>query len=177
MQIKNIGVSIGLGVIMAALCQSSFAADADNGGKATAMEKKFIMKAANGGMTEVEVGKVAQEKGASSDVKDFGARMVKDHSKINDQLKDVASKMGVTVPDKVNAAHQAMIDKLSAKSGAEFDTAYVKMMVKDHEKDIAEFEKADKEVSNADLKKFIEDSVPVMKDHLAAIQKFDQAKK
>ena len=134
------------------------------------------MKAANGGMAEVEMGKLAADKGGSDAVKDFGNRMVKDHSKANDQLKDVAANLGVTVPDKVNAKEQAMIDKLSAMSGPAFDKAYVKEMVNDHKKDIAEFETADKEVKNADLKKFIDDTVPVMKDHLDTIQKFDQAK-
>jgi putative membrane protein len=122
------------------------------------------------------MGKLAADKGGSDAVKDFGNRMVKDHSKANDQLKDVAANLGVTVPDKVNAKEQAMIDKLSAMSGAAFDKAYAKEMVNDHKKDIAEFETADKEVKNADLKKFIDDTVPVMKDHLDTIQKFDQAK-
>jgi putative membrane protein len=145
--------------------------------EATAKEKAFIMKAANGGMTEVELGKVAADKGASQDVKDFGNQMVTDHSRANEQLKEVAGKLGVEVPAKVDAKHQAKIDKMSAMSGAAFDSAYVKEMVADHEKDIAEFENAAKEVTNADLKKFIEETVPTMKHHLEMIKKFDQAKK
>jgi putative membrane protein len=137
----------------------------------------FIPKAASGGMTEVELGKLAAEKGASQEVKDFGNRMVKDHSKANDELKEVAGKMNVTVPGKVDAKHQAMIAKMSALSGAAFDKAYVKGMVKAHKEDIALFEGADKEVKNDDLKKFIENTIPVMKDHLAMIEKFDQVKK
>jgi putative membrane protein len=155
---------------------SSAAAEENGEMKATSVEKTFIMKAANGGMTEVEAGKAAAEKGASDAVKDFGNRMVKDHSKANDQLKKVASKMGVSVPDKVDAAHQGKLAKLSKLSGAAFDKAYVMDMIKAHQKDIAEFEAADKEVKNADLKKFIQDTVPVMKEHLEMIQKFDQAK-
>ncbi len=84
--------------------------------------------------------------------------------------------MNAKVPKKLNAKHKGMVDQLSAMSGAEFDKAYVKAMIKDHEQDIAEFEKADKEVKNADLKKFIEDKIPVMKEHLEMIRKFDQAK-
>lgn len=168
---------MGLAVAVASLGHSASAADKGAGGKATANEKAFIMKAANGGMTEVELGKVAGDKGASSEVKDFGARMVKDHSKANDNLKKVAAKMGVTVPEKVDAPHQAMINKMSAMSGAAFDSAYVKGMVKDHKEDVAEFESAGKQVKNADLKKFIDETVPVMKEHLSMIEKFDQAKK
>ena len=84
--------------------------------------------------------------------------------------------MNVTVPSGVNAKHHAAIEKMAGMSGADFDKAYVAAMVTDHEKDIAEFEKADKEVKNPALKKFIEDALPMMKDHLEKIKKFDQAK-
>src|SRR6266550_1097470 len=170
MHTGNLFALLGLAIVLVA-GHASFAAEPE-GTKATAKEKAFILKAANGGMAEVEMGKLAADKGGSDAVKDFGNRMVKDHSKANDQLKDVAAKLGVTVPNKGHA----MIDKMSAMSGATFDKAYVKEMVNDHRKDIAEFETAGKEVKNADLKKFIDDTVPVMKDHLDTIQKFDQAK-
>jgi putative membrane protein len=174
MHTGKIFASLGLAILLAA-GRACFAAESEET-KATSSEKAFIMKAANGGMTEVEMGKLAAEKGGSDAVKDFGNRMVKDHSKANDQLKDVAAKIGVAVPGKVNAKHQAMIDKMSAMSGPAFDKAYVKEMVNDHKKTIAELETAGKEVKNADLKKFIDDTVPVIKDHLDMIQKFDQAK-
>ena len=145
--------------------------------KAGGTDAAFIAKAANGGMTEVELGKLAAEKGASQEVKDFGNQMVKDHSKANDELKEVAGKMNVMVPEKVDAKHQATIEKMSALTGAAFDKAYVKGMVKAHKEDIALFESADKEVKNEDLKKFIENTLPVMKEHLAMIEKFDQVKK
>jgi putative membrane protein len=102
--------------------------------------------------------------------------MVTDHSKINDNLKEVAGKMNVQLPSTISKKHKMVMDKLSALSGAAFDTAYVKEMVKDHKMDVAEFEKADKEVKNPDLKSFIDDSLPTLKDHLAKIEKFDQAK-
>ena len=159
-----------------ALCLgSTFAKDKE--AKAGGMDATFIPKAANGGMTEVQLGQMAEEKGASQEVKDFGKQMVKDHSKANDELKEVAGKMNVTVPAKVDAKHQAMIAKMSAMSGAAFDTAYVNGMVKAHKEDIALFEEADKTVKNDDLKKFIEKTIPVMKDHLSMIEKFDQVKK
>ena len=176
MKIRTLAVTLGLVAALGAFGPQSFAADKEATGKATASEKAFIKKAADGGMTEVELGQLAAEKGGSDEVKDFGNRMVKDHSKINDNLKEVAGKMNVEVPSKISAKHHATIEKMSAMSGAEFDKEYVKAMVKDHEMDVAEFEKAAKEVKNEDLKKFIEDSVPVMKEHLEMIKKFDQAK-
>jgi len=163
-------------VAAAALCAHGSLA-AEKKMEATAKEKAFVMKAANGGMTEVELGKLAAEKGASQEVKDFGNQMVKDHSKANDELKEVAGQMNVTMPAKVDAKHQAMIAKMSALSGAAFDKAYVNGMVKAHKEDIALFESADKEVKNEDLKQFIEKTVPVMKGHLGMIEKFEQVKK
>jgi putative membrane protein len=145
--------------------------------KTGGIDEAFIRKAANGGMAEVELGKLATEKGASQEVKDFGNQMVKDHSKANDELKEVAGKMNVMVPEKVDAKHQAMITKMSALSGTAFDKAYVNGMVKAHKEDIALFESADKEVKNEDLKKFIENTIPIMKGHLEMIEKFDQVKK
>ena len=176
MKIKTLLLTLGLAALVAAPLQQTFAADAEMSAKATAKEKAFIKKAADGGMTEVELGQLAAEKGGSEEVKDFGSKMVKDHGKMNDDLKDVAGKMSVEVPAKISAKHKALIDKMAGMSGAEFDQAYVKEMVKDHEKDIAEFEKAGQEVKNEDLKKFIDSSLETMKGHLEMIKKFDQAK-
>lgn len=142
----------------------------------SSVDAAFIKKAANGGMMEVELGKIAEKNGTKDEVKSFGERMVKDHGKANDDLKSVAAKMNVEVPEKVNAKHQAMIDKMSKMSGESFDKAYVKAMVKDHKKDIAEFEGAQGEVKNEDLKKFIADTIPMMKEHLEMAQKMDGAK-
>jgi putative membrane protein len=175
MKPKTLLTILGISAALCAFSSHTFAAD-ENGTKATARERMFIKKAAMGGMTEVALGKVAAQNGGSQDVKDFGNQMVTDHSKINDNLKEVAGKMGVTIPDSLDSMHQAMVDKMSKLSGAEFDKAYVKDMVKDHEKDIAEFDRAKSMVKNDDLKKFIDDSVPTMKDHLDKIKKFDQAK-
>jgi putative membrane protein len=163
-----------LGTVVA--FSSVFAADKEKSDQATAKETAFIKKAASRGMTEVELGKIAEQKGQKEEVKDFGKMMIKDHGIANDDLKDVASKMKVSVPDKVDAKHQAKIDKLSKMSGAGFDTAYVKEMVAAHEKDIAAFEKARGEVNNEDLKKFIDQTVPVMKGHLEMVKKMQEAK-
>ncbi|MGI8891075.1 MAG: DUF4142 domain-containing protein [Chthoniobacterales bacterium] len=177
MKIETLIFTLGLSAVVAVPLQCTLAADEKADMAATAKEKAFIKKAADGGMTEVEMGKVAAEKGASDEVKDFGNKMVKDHSKMNDDLKEVAAKLNVEVPSKISAKHHAAMEKMSAMSGANFDKAYVKDMVKDHEADIAEFEKAQKEVKNEDLKKFIDNSIETMKGHLETIKKFDQAKK
>jgi len=173
MKMHRLFITITLAVGLGAGTELFAKEKSESGGGADAA---FIKKAANGGMTEVELGKIAAEKGQSQEVKDFGNRMVTDHGKANDQLKTVASKLNVTVPDKVDAKHQATIDKFSKmSSGDAFDKAYAKNMVQDHQEDIAEFQKASKQVKDADLKKFIDDTVPVMKEHLDMAKKLPGA--
>jgi putative membrane protein len=177
---KTLSFILTLGTVIA--LSSAFAAPNEKSDKATASDKTsaadkaFIMKAADGGMTEVELGKVAEKNGQRDDVKTFGGHMVKDHGKANEDLKSVASKMNAPVPDKVSPKHQAKIDEMSKMSGAAFDAAYIKGMVEDHEKTVAEFEKARGQVSSEDLKKFIDDTLPVVKSHLEMVKKMQSAK-
>lgn len=145
-------------------------------GQATAAEMAFMKKAADGGMTEVELGKVAEKNGQRDDVKKFGTHMVTDHGKANNDLKSIAAKMAVTLPDKVSPPHQAKIDKMSKMSGDAFDMGYVKGMVEDHETTVADFEKASGMVKNEDLKKFITDTLPVIKEHLKMAKEMQAAK-
>ena len=126
----------------------------------------FVQDAANISMTEIQLGKVAQEKGQSEGVKSFGDRMVRDHTKINDQLKPVAQELNLQMPEAVNAKHQALIDKLSKLSGAEFDKAYANAMVSGHKGAIKEFENAQAKATQPQLKKFIDDTLPILREHL-----------
>ncbi|QNF31639.1 DUF4142 domain-containing protein [Adhaeribacter swui] len=130
----------------------------------------FMLKAASGGMMEVTLGKMAQEKGSNADVKAFGKKMEEDHGKANSELKTVAASKNVTLPVELLAEHQKHVDELSKLSGADFDKHYMSMMVEDHQKDIAEFEKASN-MEDPDVKGFATKTLPVLKMHL------DMAKK
>jgi putative membrane protein len=129
-------------------------------------DRTFIKKAAEGGLAEVELGKLATEKAASPEVKQFGQRMVEDHSKANEQLKQVASEKGVAVPEKLSpkdAATKARLEKLSGKA---FDRAYMHDMVVDHTKDVSEFRMEAKNAKDPDVKNFASQTLPVIEDHL-----------
>jgi putative membrane protein len=129
-------------------------------------DRTFIKKAAQGGLAEVELGKLATEKAASPEVKQFGQRMVEDHSKANEQLKQVASEKGVAVPEKLSpkdAATKARLEKLSGKA---FDRAYMHDMVVDHTKDVSEFRMEAKNAKDPDVKNFASQTLPVIEDHL-----------
>jgi putative membrane protein len=126
----------------------------------------FAMKAAQGGMAEVKLGQLAVDKAGSPDVKTFGQRMVDDHSKLNDQMKQVASAENMTLPTDLDAKDQATYDKLSKLSGAEFDKAYMRDMVKDHETDIKEFQKEANTGKDPQLKQLASTALPILQSHL-----------
>jgi putative membrane protein len=140
-------------------------------------DSKFSVEAASGGMAEVQLGELAQQKAASQKVKDFGKMMVRDHSKANDELKAIAMKKNITLPPAPGEDHMDHIKKLSEKSGKEFDKDYVDMMVDDHKTDIDKFEKCSKDAKDADLKAFAAKTLPVLKEHLAAIKKIQDGMK
>jgi len=117
-------------------------------------DKTFMKKAAKGGMMEVAMGNLAAQNGQSDEVKSFGKRMVSDHSKANDELKSIAAQKGVTLPSKEPAL------KWSS------DKTYIDMMVKDHEKDLAEFQEEAKTGSDPEVKKFAGDTAKVVQEHL-----------
>ncbi|MBW8876090.1 MAG: DUF4142 domain-containing protein [Acidobacteria bacterium] len=133
-------------------------------------DRKFITSAAQGGMLEVELGKIAAQKASDPDVKTFGQRMVDDHSKANDQLKQLASQKGVTLSDKLSPAKQKDVDKYNKLSGAAFDRSYMSHMVTDHKQDVAEFQKESKSGKDTDVKSWASTTLPTLQDHLKMAQ-------
>ena len=125
----------------------------------------FAKDAAIGGKFEVEMGKTAQSKGKSQDVKDFGKKMVDDHTKANDKLAAVAKDLKITLPSALDQQHKDTADRLSKLSGDQFDREYAATMVKAHGEDLAAFEKEISTGQNAQLKQFASDTVPMIKQH------------
>lgn len=160
-----------VGMVTVAAAQSSNDKMAsDNSGMSSAKlapaDRQFIKKAAQGGLAEVQLGQLATEKADSPDVKQFGQKMVDDHSKANDQLKQVASNKGVTIPDKLSAKDAATKARLEKLSGKAFDRAYMRDMVMDHTKDVSEFRTESKTAKDPDVKNFASETLPTLQDHL-----------
>jgi putative membrane protein len=128
-------------------------------------------------MAEVEMGKLAQEKAGNDQVKQFGSRMVQDHSKANDELKQVAGAKGVGLPAGPDAKAQAEMKKMQGLSGPAFDKHYMDHMVADHKQDIAAFEKEAKSGKDPEVKAFAEKSLPTLKEHLQLAQQAQAAVK
>jgi putative membrane protein len=145
---------------------SKSASSASGSSQLSAADQTFVKKAAQGGMAEVELGKLATQKASSEDVKKFGQRMVDDHTKANDQLKQIAGTKGVTLPTELDSKDQALKDRLSKLDGEKFDQAYMKNMVRDHTKDVSEFRKESTSGKDSDLKSFASQTLPTLEDHL-----------
>jgi putative membrane protein len=170
---------LGVAACAVSLCTAGFAAaqakpaaspDAKKSNAATAKtataalsakDKTFMQNAAKGGMEEVEMGHMAQTKGQSDGVKKFGTRMVTDHSNANNELMALAARKGVKLP-----SAKAKMEKM----GANFDKEYMADMVKDHQKDLAEFQAEAKDGVDADVKKFAEKGAKMVQKHLTLAQ-------
>ncbi|MGI4727288.1 MAG: DUF4142 domain-containing protein [Janthinobacterium lividum] len=137
-------------------------------------DSKFAVTAANGGMAEVQIAQLAQQKAVSADVKAFAAKMITDHTKANDKLMALAKQKNITLPAALGNDEQKVLDDLSKKSGKDFDKAYVKAMVEDHDKDVKLFTDEAKDAKDADLKSFAGTTLPVLKEHQMMIKAIDK---
>ena len=141
--------------------------------KVSSMDKSFAMKAAMGGMFEVDAGKVAADKAMSQDVKDFGSKMVEDHGKANDELKSISGSKSIDLPMALDSKHQKMLDALNGKSGEAFDKAYLSDMNKAHKMDDALFMKEADKGSDTDLKAFADKTDKTVKMHISMLKDID----
>jgi putative membrane protein len=126
----------------------------------------FVMNAAKGGMAEVELGKLAAEKGSSVDVRNFGQRMVDDHSKAGDELKAIAQRKNIAWPTGIDAKEKALHDRLSKLSGDAFDQAYMQAMLDGHRKVANEVRTESRTGSDPDVKAWATQTLPTVEEHL-----------
>ena len=131
----------------------------------------FVTKAAQGGMAEVELSKVAEKNAKSGDVKTFAAKMVQDHTANNNELATIAAHENIPVPKSLDSEHAALRDKLSGMKGADFDRAYVDAMKTDHQKMDDLLKSSQATVSTEELRTFIKKTDPVVQHHLSMAQK------
>jgi putative membrane protein len=125
----------------------------------------FVKHAAQGGMAEVELGKLATERAENADVKQFAQRMIDDHAKATDELKQLAGEKSLDVPKDMNAEQKATMNRLSKLSGARFDREYMKAMTKDHDHDVAMFQSYARDGRDQDLKAWAAKTLPTLEEH------------
>lgn len=166
----SLGILVG---VMAAQAQSDTSGRTMERGQLSESDYRFALKAARGGMEEVDLGQIALQRGTSQAVRDFGQRMVTDHTKANERLRQVATQKGASLPPTLSRTGRSQVDELQKLNGAEFDRTYAKKMVKDHKEDVREFEKGAKDVSDPDLRAWAQETLPVLQQHLQLAQEME----
>ena len=148
------------------------------GAKLARADRRFIEDAANSGMFEVQVAQLAAAKATDPNVKSFASMLVDHHTAANNELVQIANARGVELPAAPKRALRRDVEKLGKKNGDEFDRDFVRNVgIKAHEKDIKTFQKASKDVKDAQLKAFVDKTLPVLREHLAAAEKLPQSGK
>jgi putative membrane protein len=132
----------------------------------TSQDRTFVDKAAIGGMAEVQLGQLAVKNAKSADVKNFGQRMIDDHTKANNELTSLATAKGLTPPAELDSKNKSTLERLSKLSGDQFDKAYISDMVTDHEEDVAEFQKQANGNGDPTIKAFASKTLPTLQEHL-----------
>jgi putative membrane protein len=138
-------------------------------------DQDFLKDAAEGGLAEIKLGQLAEDKGSSDVVKSFGKRMVEDHSKANDQLNDVALHEKVKLPTELSKKNQKAYDRLSELSGDAFDRAYARAMVRDHQNDMDAFRQEAGSGQVEAIKSFASQTLPTLQEHLKMAREMEQA--
>jgi putative membrane protein len=140
-------------------------------------DKRFAKDVALTAMSEVEVGKLAAQKASRDDIKQLGQKIVDDHAKAGDQLKEAASKNNIQIPDALDSKHQSRIDKLSKLSGEEFDKAFIKEQLKDQEAEVRDFSDEAQSGTDPNVKQFASNMLPMLQEELTMVKSLSKSEK
>ena len=136
----------------------------------SAQDRQWMQTSAAGDIWEIRGGQMAEQKGQSQAVRALGARLVADHTKSLSDARDLASKLGISLPSQPDAKMQAELNQFSAASGAAFDVLYTKTEISDHEQDISEATTEINNGTNSEVKQEAQTDLPVLRTHLALAQ-------
>lgn len=170
-------ISVPALAVCSLLSFSAVAADqsaTENRGQLSNSDYKFAVEATHGGMSEVNLAQIAIQKATDPGVRQFAQRMLADHTKANQQLSQILSQKGVTIPTETSSAEQREADRLQKLSGMDFDRAYMDHMLRDHKKDVKEFQKASESAKDTDIKAFAANTLPTLQDHLRMAEDLDK---
>ena len=130
----------------------------------------FVVVAFNAGLTEIEIGNIAQKNALDQEVKDLGKSIVDDFSKMNTRLKELSTEKNITIPTVVGKKSNKEIQEINERTGNVFDRAYTELMIKEHVKEIKTFEEAEKKASDPDIKAFASETLPMLRKQLASVE-------
>ena len=138
--------------------------------KVSRADEKFVREATEGGLMEVELGKIAAEKATHEQVKAFARQIQEDHDKANEELKTIAATKGIELRQSLQGKHKRTVGRFSKLSGAEFDRQYMRLMIDDHKHDLEKFQREADNGKDPDIKQFASKLIPVLKKHLEMAQ-------
>jgi putative membrane protein len=135
-------------------------------------DQQFLIKAAQGGLMELEAARLAQEKATSNEIKEYARKLEQDHQKANEDLKKLAELKNVELPADAGP-NAAKLEKLKAASGAEFDKQWMKMQVKHHKQTVNDFQKESTRAMDSDVRNFATAKLPTLQEHLNQAQQLE----
>jgi putative membrane protein len=159
-------LSMRIPILMLVLACASLGALAASSSTLSGSDRKFIEKTAQAGMAEVDAGKLAETRADGQEVKDFARRMVEDHARANEELKQLAASKGAGMPNDVDRKHHRIMDKLQHHTAAQFEREYLRNQVSDHKDVVRAFEKEAKGGGDADLRNWAAGKLPTLREHL-----------
>jgi putative membrane protein len=170
---RMIGLGLAAGLALATASANAQIKNAPAGTMARA-DQNFMDQAIEGDLSEINMGKLAQQKGQSQGTKQFGQMLEQDHSQNLQKAKQIADRLGLIAPSEPNTKQKSMYDRLSELSGAQFDGQFAQDMVADHKEDIGTFEKEAK--SKGELADFAQQTIPTLQKHLQTAQSLAASK-
>jgi putative membrane protein len=159
------------------MAQNDTAVQSVAGSQLSAADRRFLQDAAAGAVLEIELGRMAAERGTTEQVRQFGRRMADDQSQASEQLRSIAQSKGVPLPDSLDAKRRKEVEGLQKLSGMQFDQAYMRLMLEDHQRDIRDFRKTAQQGSDPNVKSFASSSLPRLHDHLAMVREAEKSVK
>jgi putative membrane protein len=171
-------LALALGAVPA-LAQTSTTTTTDTGtaaqaGQLAEADQKFIEKAAQDSIAEIDLGGLAKERAESEEVKQFAQRMIDDHGKANEQLEELAKNKGAVIPTEAGEEHSKIRAELAGLEGEAFDQRYMAAMAEDHQKAVDLFQQQAEQGEDPELKAFAEQTLPTIKEHLTQAQSMVQ---
>jgi putative membrane protein len=137
--------------------------------------RSFLQRAAEGQQAEIALGQLAFERAGDRQVKQFGAQMIEDHRKAHAEIRQLASKEGIVLPTQLTGKHKDKQEEFARLSGGEFDRAYLEYMLRDHRKDVKEFERHAKAITDPQVQHWAEGTLPLLRQHLRQAQRIASA--
>jgi len=150
---------------------------ADSTTKVSKEDEEFAVKFGAGGREEIALGKLAEEKGELKEVREFGKHMAHQHKQICEELKELAAKKNISLPDSLSPEGKSAKEELEKLHGRKFDVAYMNAMVEGHKKVLASMEKENADTKDPDIKAFTEKTIPIIKEHLQMAETTDSLAK